>query len=66
MTKKQLTKISFLNGLSFEVGGPCPELTGKVIFIWRHIAGYEIGCQDGEEGYSYYYDYDGNQVDKMF
>lgn len=59
--KVKIEKVVFKNGLVLEVGDRLED--GRIFSIEEEIGGIvEVVCIDGEEGFSYYYNRDGEEV----
>jgi len=55
-----IEKVIFNNGLILEVGNDFEE--GTIFNILEIEGGFEIGIEDGDEGWSAYFDLEGNEL----
>jgi len=58
----KVKRVAFPNGLEFEVGGDDTE-GGRIFLILKLKDGYSVSSYEHGEGYTYYYDLKGNEVD---
>ena len=57
--KEIIESIAFKNGLILAVGDDFEE--GTIFNILKIEGGFEVGIEDGREGWSAYFDEDGNE-----
>jgi len=61
--KLKVDKVVFKNGLVLEVGDLLGD--GRIFGIEERKGGVEVICIDGEEGFSYFYNEDGYELEEF-
>jgi hypothetical protein len=61
-----ISSVEFSNGESISIGDMLEKWEGVVISIniFKHVDAVEVLFQDGDEGYSVYFNSEGEQVDE--